>query len=511
MWNKQPAPSSGDNVRGNMSMFKFDNQGTNTYLIYEVKDNDEVDTLSLGMLTNNSIPGIAAVSYSQIDTARYIRYNVSSKISVSQLFSGPVNKRRLIGAVSGIVQAMLAAEEYMLDERELVLNLDYIFTDVSTCETVVICLPVVRQDAEIPELGRFFKAIFFNVEYDRTENCDYVAKILNYLNSAETFSLVQFKSVLEEIVKESAGQENAAQQTVQNNVVQRAVAPAQNLNQVNAVCVQQTIAPSVPPVQNQGGAEKGKNIVAVPTPKNEQSEKGMSWFYLMQHYNKENAAKYKAQQEEAKAKKAGKSKSKTANKAINPPPANPVPNKPAQNQGRVGYAVPGQSATAVAERTATAAPTQHQAVVPNVPAQRAAEPPVISSPQVRSPEPIHFGETTVLFSGVGETTVLGVTPVAESRPYLIRIKNNEKIDLNKPIFRIGKEKSYVDYFIGDNSAISRSHANVISRDGEYFVVDTNSTNHTYVNGQMLQSNVETKVAHGAKIRLGNEDFEFKLY
>ena len=75
---------------------------------------------------------------------------------------------------------------------------------------------------------------------------------------------------------------------------------------------------------------------------------------------------------------------------------------------------------------------------------------------------------------------------------------------------MGKEKSYVDYFISDNTAISRSHANVISRDGEYFVVDTNSTNHTYVNGMMIQSNVETKIDDGARIRLANEEFEFKL-
>ena len=98
----------------------------------------------------------------------------------------------------------------------------------------------------------------------------------------------------------------------------------------------------------------------------------------------------------------------------------------------------------------------------------------------------------------------------KSQPYLIRAKNNERIELNKPVFRIGKEKSYVDYFISDNTAISRSHANVISRDGEYFVVDTNSTNHTYVNGMMIQSNVETKIVDGVKIRLANEEFEFKL-
>ena len=127
---------------------------------------------------------------------------------------------------------------------------------------------------------------------------------------------------------------------------------------------------------------------------------------------------------------------------------------------------------------------------------------------------MNFGETTVLGGGnMGETTVLGVSSAAtiQENPHLIRAKNNEKINLNKPVFRIGKEKSYVDYFIGDNTAISRSHANFISRDGEYFVTDTNSTNHTYVNGVMIQSNVETKLVHGDKVRLANEDFEFKLY
>ena len=97
------------------------------------------------------------------------------------------------------------------------------------------------------------------------------------------------------------------------------------------------------------------------------------------------------------------------------------------------------------------------------------------------------------------------------QPYLLRVKNNERIPINKPSFRIGKERSFVDYFIADNTAISRSHANILNRDGEYYIVDTNSTNHTYVNGVMIQSNVETKLTHGAKITLANESFEFLTY
>ena len=125
----------------------------------------------------------------------------------------------------------------------------------------------------------------------------------------------------------------------------------------------------------------------------------------------------------------------------------------------------------------------------------------------------NFGETTVLGVGseAGETTVLGASQAQIIKPYLLRIKNNERIELNKPVFRIGKERSYVDYFVSDNTAVSRSHANIINRDNDFYIVDTNSTNHTYVNGSMIQSNVETKIEHGTKIRLANEDFEFFMY
>lgn len=42
-------------------------------------------------------------------------------------------------------------------------------------------------------------------------------------------------------------------------------------------------------------------------------------------------------------------------------------------------------------------------------------------------------------------------------------------------------------------------------------MDTNSTNHTYVNGKMIQSNIEVEIENGDKIRFGNEDFEFRMF
>lgn len=122
--------------------FTFETQGTNTYLVYQVGDEDRIDSMSLGMLTNNKIPGLASTIFTQMDMTKYVKFNVSAKISVKQFFNGPVNKKRLIGVFNGIVDAMLSSEEYMIDPSSILLDLEYIFADVSTCETILICVPL---------------------------------------------------------------------------------------------------------------------------------------------------------------------------------------------------------------------------------------------------------------------------------------------------------------------------------------------------------------------------------
>lgn len=97
-----------------------------------------------------------------------------------------------------------------------------------------------------------------------------------------------------------------------------------------------------------------------------------------------------------------------------------------------------------------------------------------------------------------------------SYPYLIRKKNSEQISLNKPVFRLGKEKSYVDYFIFDNNAVSRSHADFITRDNRFFILDLNSTNKTYVNGMVADPHTEVELTDKTIISLGDEEFTFHI-
>lgn len=133
------------------------------------------------------------------------------------------------------------------------------------------------------------------------------------------------------------------------------------------------------------------------------------------------------------------------------------------------------------------------------------EPIPIDSPDV-CPPPVelqqkHFNDRMLYI-------IKATAQIEGGRPCLIRSKTSECMTIDKPMVRIGKQRGYVDLFIGENAAISRNHANIIEREGQYYIVDTNSVNHTYVDGQQIPSNVETIIHFGAKIRLADEEFEF---
>lgn len=547
-----------------MPDFSFENQGSMTYLVYTISEYDSIDTMSLGMLTNNKIPGLAQTLFTQLDDRKFIKYNISAKVTASDFFMGAINRRRLLGVFNSIVDAILGAEEYMIDSSMVLLDLNYIFTDVSTCEAKMICLPVVRPDVPAANYGAFFKDIMFNHQFDQSENCDYVTQIINYLNSTPVFSLYDFKNLLNHLSHSEQGERNpqpsairTAAPTVQPSVPQSgnrtmasvAAPQFQPQGQENRP-VPQRPSGAVPQydagkarafqevfVNQKPMAQIPPKAPAVPSapvqPMQQTPENTITLFHLLSHYNKENAAAYKAQKE---ARKNGNMA------AVQGQPVPPKQNTRNTNAPAMGFAIPGQAAVPQAPQSVSIKngkkPQPNIAVPPNgpsaaQPANASMQPAYASTPAqsatqsayapvqpayapMQQPQPMqsmNFGETTVLNAASGETTVLNaVQPCAQNpAPQLVRLKNNERIPLNKPVFRIGKERSYVDYFVGDNPAISRSHANIITRDGAYFIVDTNSTNHTYVNGMLIQSNVETKLSHGDKIRLANEEFEFKLY
>lgn len=118
--------------------------------------------------------------------------------------------------------------------------------------------------------------------------------------------------------------------------------------------------------------------------------------------------------------------------------------------------------------------------------------------------------TGILNDGSSETTVLGggqsVPPAT-----LIRKKNNENITISKQLFKLGKERRKVDYCIADNTNISRTHADIVYKNGAFFIVDNHATNGTAVNGATVAAGQERMLKNNDIIKLADEEFQFRSF
>ncbi|NLI63650.1 MAG: FHA domain-containing protein [Bacteroidales bacterium] len=521
-----------------MISLKYENQGTNSFLVYQLKEEDVIDTLSMGMITNNKIYGFLPFFYFQKDSEKLFKYNISSKISLKQFFAGVVNKKRLLSVFSSISTAIIGAEEYMIDANMFILNTEYIYVDVSTCEVSLVCLPIVQASESIVEMGKFFKDIIFTVQFDQTENCDYVAKIISFLNSNVNFSIGDFKTMINSLI---GGNPSSTQPKVEVNNTPELKVPVQNSVESNIATAQpmaqipvgQPVGQIPQPITNTNtvkatpispntnitlpnNANSNQNIMPQPI-NNTKKEKKKGWLFGKKDKNKEKSTvaaqpssfAIPGKKETITPVVANNQKTMGLNAQPTPQPQL-QPSAPINQQTNIQ---PNIQPNMKANMQPNMQPNMQFNIQPNL--QPAFQQGFNTNPQinVQQSSPINFGETTLLSTETaGETTVLSANNVnMKVEPYLIRIKTGERININKALFRLGKERTYVDYFVSNNTAISRTHADIITRDGEYFIRDNNSTNGTFLNGNRITSNQDEKIKHDDKIMLANEVFQFKLY
>ncbi len=529
-----------------MGNFTFEGQGAHTYLVYQMDAEEPIDRLGLGMLTGNKIPGLLPVTYMQVNGQGYVKYNISSKICAKNFFAGAINRKRLLGVLAGVAEAFMSADDYMLDRNSILLDLDYIYADVTTCDVSLVCVPVINMEARPVDMGAFFKQLVFGAQFDQTESFDYVTKILNYLNGTPLFSLPDFKELIDGLRREETVtpakvqvvRADEAQSPVQHSggvtpAVQSAgytqtpeyipaksyestpeCVPVKPVEPVKSVEIPGLSIPGMDQSVSGKEASKAKGFglfsgkKAEPTEKPEKQEKKSLFGWM-------DASEKKPAKEKAGKEKAGKEKSGKAAPMggfsipgmdnVEIPGMTPTPQPAAQGQksGQVSVETPkGYAASNVVQ----VQPMTEQAAGPKISSYQGAEQVTYQAGHA------NFGNTVNLSKAPagGKTTLLGKTK-QETKPYLLRSANRERIDLVKPLFHIGQEPGYADYCIMDNPAVSHAHADIMLSGEMVTLVDTNSTNGTFVNGSLLNANVPVSLKHGDKVTFANEEFVFYLY
>lgn len=557
--------------------YSFETQGPVTYLVGEVEPKEVIDSLTMGMLSNNHIVGFAPVLYTELDGRRFLKYNISAKLTATQFFSGNITPMRAVEGFKNILNAICMADDYMIDSSCFDFNADRVFINISSCEVAMVCVPIIKTQNVNAEVINLFKLLLNSSGlYDSPD----MTKIRSYIETPETFNLYSFKNIVDTWTpgvgvptpaltpapnptpgfSSTAPEDNGnGAQNFQQAKPAGYVRPITNnsfSSRVNQMQGQPDLDGTILVDQAQqffesgglsannnsapfGGANGEKNVfsgknpllhssgsnppnfgkysgVPIPDPQNRSGAGGSRPIVNNdpQKLNEKRMPQKNGQsgivipgrktvlQNEPKPEEKKEEKQSFFKKFFHRNKDNDKSNANNEQKDIVFSGVPCPAPSPV-----NRPPMPIQASRQNIPngKQPLREP----YSQCRPVAPISnsFNETTVLGPMSGETTVLdGGNDIVG--PHLTRIKTGEKISVNKPVFRIGKERSYVDYFITDNTAISRSHANIITAGNEYFIEDTNSTNHTFVNGKMVNANEKIKLSNGDNIRLANEDFCF---
>lgn len=89
-------------------------------------------------------------------------------------------------------------------------------------------------------------------------------------------------------------------------------------------------------------------------------------------------------------------------------------------------------------------------------------------------------------------------------------ENSNNILLIKFPFSIGKKKLVTDYML-DSKVISRVHAKILKENEEYYIMDLQSTNGTYVNGTKIDPLGKVSIRQGDKISFADLHYKFSVF
>jgi hypothetical protein len=577
-------------------MFEFVNTNDTTYVVRKVSTDETIDSIALNMLLNNNISSIAPIAKTQLNDEVTLRYEISSKISLRHFLVSSPQSAVVLSIMKDIVEAVSEADAYMISQDVFILDLDFVFIDVNTNELALICLPIAgAAKADFPV---FLKQLLSNVKPATSTDYARFGQIVMFLNAEQNYTFSGLRQLVRSFDTGMAGGvargTDAPVPTPSSLNVQQ-IPPARRMatppysqegmsqsgipqpGQIPAhVQPPQIEVPQAAPTgqsRNAGAAEKpmtwfylvnhySKENKAIFDSQRDQrkagdagqdgesqagvggaAEKPMTWFYLVNHYSRENKAIFDAQRQQAKSGIAlqgtsspvqGNSKKKKKQKSVAPRPSVPASEFaiPGQDDGRPG--VPQQPQAGLpAQPTASRQGMSPQQFQPQVHQQ----PQIVQSPQAQQQQPpppqavrpsvqetVHapqqgganFGGTVVLGGSTApvasQTTVLGASSSSGSGPFpmLVRRKNGERIVIKQNEFRLGRSSRFADYVIGDNSNISSSHAVIYINDTGFYIFDTNSTNHTSVNGRQIPPSTMVKIDPDSVILLADEEFSFQV-
>ncbi|MDQ2085703.1 DUF6382 domain-containing protein [Herbivorax sp. ANBcel31] len=501
--------------------FDYESSASGNFLVISIDASEKIHEYQVGILANNPNKNILPLDVRQKDDKHNLYYNITSKLSLAQyLKRNKIDKNTFVSIFSGITKTILSSKDYLFSEKSFLLMDEYMYINPNNLEIALVYLPFnVNTQLNINDvLKEFTKNFIINsADMDESNNDNFIQKVINLLK-LDTFTVLEFEKLLKEL---------KVQQPYNKNTINKPAPTASeqfknksnNTPKPQSDCFEKN-KPDIPPSKNNFNIPKPPKKTQKPKSSVEKSRNtetkmkynsnvivlgfvlqliivtgsvilltsdaldslgndmgtnivgivilagAISLLLWKNILNKKNIIETVSSKEPA-----------------HPKPSNSNISKPQVNTNKKEILSFSQNKH-----------HQEQNIQPNV----------FNTNSKAS------DETTLLSQeGQDETTLLNSQD--PSPPYLQANKDGvlEEIKITKPEFIIGRLKDQVDY-VTQNKAIGKVHAEIITKNGQYFLKDLNSKNGTFINDKRLNSNVEYEIKDNDIIVFANSKYIFKI-
>ncbi len=182
---------------------------SHSYLVMEDIPEELAGHYQYRMILRNRIPGLLVSSERYMEGRACLYYDISSRQSLEQLYlSARIGMKEIRGIIDNLAQVLDSMSEYLLEERFLILEPEYIYMDLETEQLFFLYYPFLEEN----KMGTRYLPLaeFFLEHVDHREEMAVSAAYQFYkMSKAESFMVGSFRTFLEKGMREEKEQGEA--------------------------------------------------------------------------------------------------------------------------------------------------------------------------------------------------------------------------------------------------------------------------------------------------------------
>lgn len=433
------------------------------FLFYEIKNKDNIHINDLKLLRSRSIDSILPLQIICNKEETYIRYDLISEITANEYLKDKNSKDKLYWFLLELARSLKTIEKSTLKLSNVILNKEKIYIDTITNKLLLIYMPIatISDTQESISLKEFLTEVVFFNTYDDTDDTKFFVKVFNFIVGNDDITIEQLNRFIESLdyyLKPDFKHELEDKYILKENITS---SKQVNYNEQNFEDNIESVKQIEKENEIKNEIDKPIEIIEI----NNIDDNTIEGHYSSKKVSNIDNSKIEIEEE--------------------------------INYKRVTRAEYDEEKN-ISEKINISKPTEIN-IIPNVDNSIC-----IKIDNYDGDKIDNFIDNEM------QTTALDESDNLNLKPYLF-IKNiNEKVIIDKEIFRLGRDKNNVDYNILSR-AVGRQHALIIRKENDYYFKDNNSKNGSFINGNRVKANTEYKICHKDKLTLANEDMIFKLY